>query len=117
VRRIADAVGFHYTYDEKTGEYGHPAAVIVLTPDGRVSRYLLGLGLAARDLRLAVREASGATVGSLADRVMLLCYHFDATTGRYTAQVARLAKVVGALSMVLVGGLLWRSGRPREVPA
>jgi protein SCO1/2 len=81
---LTDAVGFRYAYDAQADDFAHPAGVVVLTPDGHVSRYLYGYDFDATDLRLSLVEASQERIGSLADRALLVCYHYDPLTGRAT---------------------------------
>jgi protein SCO1/2 len=84
---LAAALGFHYAYDANLQQYAHGAAIYVVTPKGIVSRYLLGIDFAPRDLRLSLVEASDNRLGSAVDQVLLLCYHYDPSTGRYSTAV------------------------------
>jgi protein SCO1/2 len=84
---LAAALGFHYAYDANLQQYAHGAAIYVATPKGIVSRYLLGIDFAPRDLRLSLVEASNNRLGSAVDQVLLLCYHYDPSTGRYSTAV------------------------------
>ncbi|MCA1555004.1 MAG: SCO family protein, partial [Chloroflexi bacterium] len=83
IQRVTDAVGFHFAYDARQDEFAHPAGVIVLTPEGRVSRYLYGTEISAQDMRLALVEASQHRIGSPVDELLLVCYHYDPTLGKY----------------------------------
>ncbi len=103
LRRLTESVGFRYVYDEDRGQYAHAAALVVLTPSGRVSRYLTGVEFPARDLRLALVEASNHQIGTPLDRAMLLCYHYDPITGRYGLAVLNVVRFFG---VVTVGGLV-----------
>jgi protein SCO1/2 len=100
IDRITGALGYGYVYDQVTDQYAHPAAIAVLTPDGRVSRYLLGFDYAPRDLRLALVESSQGQVGTLADRALLRCYAYDPATGKYGFAVMTAMRT-GALLTVL----------------
>jgi protein SCO1/2 len=115
VATLTDAVGFRYEYDPKTEQYAHGSGLIVLAPDGTVSRYLFGVRFGPRDLRLALAEASEGKVGSPADQVLLLCYRYDPATGRYTLSVLRLMRLASAVCVLglvgMVGVLLWRGRR------
>jgi protein SCO1/2 len=122
VKRLAEAAGVRYYYDAQSHQYRHPSVVMTLTPTGRISRYLLGLGIPARDLRLALAEADNGRIshptGDVLDRLMLLCYHYDATAGRYSLAARTFVRAgsVGAAS--LLGIFLWslaRQGRFRRV--
>ena len=83
VRVLAEALGFKYRYDAPTAQFAHPAVAFVLTPEGRISRYLYGVDFPGRDLRLSLVEASGGRVGTSFDRVLLKCFRYDPGTGRY----------------------------------
>lgn len=115
VASLADAVGFRYTYDPGTEQYAHGSGLVVLAPDGTVSRYLLGVRFEPRDLRLALAEASEGKVGSPTDQALLLCYRYDPTTGTYTFTVIRLLKWLSGFTVLgiagLVGALAWRGRR------
>jgi protein SCO1/2 len=121
IDRLADAVGFSYSYDADANEYAHPLGVIVLTPGGEVSRYLYGLDYPPNEVRLALVEASAARIGSLIDRAVLLCYHYDPLTGRYTPLALNLLRGgggAGALAILLFLGWLWRADlRPAQQAA
>ena len=77
IKALADAVGFRYTYDPAIAQYAHPAAITVLTPEARVSRYLFGIDYGATDLRLTIVDAAGGRIGTVVDRTLLYCYHYD----------------------------------------
>jgi protein SCO1/2 len=122
IAALADAVGFRYQYDSETEQYAHGSGIVVLAPDGTVSRYLLGVRYEPRDLRLALAEASAGKVGSPADQVLLLCYRYDPATGAYTFRIIRLLKWLSAAAVFgvagLVGFLAWRGRRrPSGPPA
>jgi len=111
---LTRALGYRYLYDAEADQDIHPAAAFVLTPDGKVSRVLTELGLDARDLRLALVEAGQGRIGSLGDRVRLLCSAFDPQHGIYTLAISRLlAGASGVTVLLLIGGigLLWRADR------
>ncbi|GAA4334354.1 hypothetical protein GCM10023144_26550 [Pigmentiphaga soli] len=108
VARIARAVGFHYRRDPATGQYAHPAGFVVATPDGTVSRYFPGVRFAPRDLRLALVEASRGTVGSVSDRLFLLCAHYDPQRGRYTLAAMTAARAAGLAVLAVLAAMLWR---------
>ena len=99
IRAVADAVGFHYRYDPKTQVFLHASGIMVLTPDGHVSRYLYGVEFTPKDLKLGLMEASGNRIGSAADQILLLCYHYDPSTGKYGAAVMNLLRAAAALML------------------
>ncbi len=93
-------VGFRYVYDRDRNEYAHAAGITVLTPEGRVSRYIFGIDFPPRDVRLALVESAGGQVGTLIDQAMLYCFHYNPMTGRYTAAAMRILQAAGAMTVV-----------------
>lgn len=104
IDRLATAVGFGFEYDEQSGQYAHAAGVVVLTPAGRTSRYISGVGYAARDLRLSLVEASANQIGSVTDQAMLLCFRYDPRTGKYGLAITRAIQFAGLLTVAAVVG-------------
>ncbi|MCB1032460.1 MAG: SCO family protein [Acidobacteria bacterium] len=104
IRRLADAMGFTYQYQEETGEYAHAAGIVVATPEGRSARYLYGIDYAPRALRLALVEASEGKIGSAVDQVLLFCYHYDPATGKYSTAVMNLVQAGGVITVLLLVG-------------
>jgi protein SCO1/2 len=102
IQRIAKAVGFRYVWDEATRQFAHPAGTVVLTPEGRLARYLFGVEYAPRDLRLAIVEASANRIGSPVDQILLACYQYDPAAGRYSASAMKILRL---LSLVTVAAL------------
>jgi protein SCO1 len=107
IDRLTKAVGFRYVYDEKRDQFAHGAAITVATPSGLISRYFYGIEYSARDLRLGLVEASANRIGTIADRVMLLCYHYDPSTGRYGLMALTLVRIGGILTVAAFGIFLW----------
>ena len=111
VRALADAVGFRYAYDAKTGEYAHNAANVLLSPTGKITRYLYGIDHAPRDVKLGLIEASDGTVGTAFDRFLITCYEYDHDAQSYSLAVLTVTKIGGVLLLLVFGGLLvffWR---------
>ena len=106
INRLTQAVGFRYFYDEERKEYAHPAVVMVLTPDGTISRYLFGIEFKPTDVRLALLEASQGKIGSTIDRVLLYCYHYDPNSKGYVLMAGQIMKIGGAVTLVIFVGLL-----------
>ena len=116
-RRLADAIGFKYYYDEKQKQYAHPAVVTILTGTGVVSRYLYGIEYKPRDLRMALLEASKGNIGSTVDRIILYCYHYDPDAGGYVLFAANVMKLGGAMTLLALSiflGILWIRERKRK---
>jgi protein SCO1/2 len=106
INRLADAVGFRYFFDVRTQQYGHASAIMLLTPDGHLSRYFYGLEYAPEDLRLGLVEASRGKIGSLADAILLLCCKYDPTTGKYGLMVTRMLSIGGGITILAVGSMI-----------
>jgi protein SCO1/2 len=122
VGAIAEAVGFQYRFLPQSGEYSHPIAMMVLTPEAKVSRYIYGFGYQPRDLKIALMEASqGKLVRSIGDRLILFCYMYDPNAGGYTLQAVRIMQLAGVVTMVLLFGgiavLFVRERSRRRTPA
>jgi protein SCO1 len=102
IRRLTRAVGFRYLPLE-SGEFAHAGGIMVVTPDGRLSRYFFGVEFSARDLRWALIEASGNKIGLHVDRLMLLCYRYDPLTGKYGMIISNALRVLGLFTLLILG--------------
>ena len=107
VKKLADAVGFQYTYDSRTDQFAHGAALLVLTPEGRTSRYFYGFEYKPRDLRLAIVEASAGKIGTATDQLLLLCFHYDPATGKYSRNAMMFARAGGVTTLLALGGFIF----------
>jgi protein SCO1 len=117
IKALTKAVGFRYVWDPVTKQYAHAGGIMVLTPQGKISRYFYGIEYAPRDLRFGVIDASAGKVGSLADQVILYCYMYDPDRGTYGLVVMRLLRIFGGLTMVTLLALflyLRRKEKQRE---
>src|SRR4030095_10715234 len=116
IDRLTKAAGFRYAWDAETKQYAHPSGVIVLTPDGRLSKYLFGIEYAPRDLRFGIVEASEGKAGTMADALLLYCYHYDPMTGRYGLVIMRAIRIAGGITVLAIGAfvfiMLSRERRP-----
>jgi protein SCO1/2 len=106
IRRLADAVGFRYSYDPATGQYAHAAGIMVATPKGRLARYYYGVEFPPRDVKFGLMEASADRIGSPVDQVLLFCYHYDSATGRYTPIVRSGLRLAGLATVAGLGLLI-----------
>lgn len=117
IAALTEAVGFHYVYDALLNQYAHASGIMVLTPQGRIARYFYGIDYPPRDLRLGLVEASAGKIGSPVDQVLLLCYHYDPSTGKYAVMVTnslRIGGVIIVLFLVVLFFLLHRRVRKRQ---
>jgi protein SCO1/2 len=107
IHAVARALGISYNYNESRDEYVHPAAFLIAAPDGTLSRYVYGLEYHPNTVRLSLIEASQGKVGSTMDRLILFCFHYDASEGRYAPVARNIMKVGGAVTAVSLAGLLF----------
>jgi protein SCO1/2 len=120
VQRLGDAVGFQYEWDDRTNQYAHSAALVLLSPEGVVTRYLWGFQYKPLDLRASLMEASDGTIGTTVDRLVLYCYRYDAEAGSYVPFILNIMKLGGLLTLLVLGTLLvilWRGERARRLRA
>lgn len=100
---LADSIGFGYRFDPQQQQYAHSSAVAVVTADGRLSRWLYGLGYQASDLRLALTEAGQGKLGAIKEQLLLLCYHYDPQSGTYSSRIILLLQVAGVATVLVLG--------------
>jgi protein SCO1/2 len=111
INALTKVVGFQYQYDPKSNQYAHATAIMVLTPQGRISRYFYGVDFPPKDLRMGLVEASQGKIGNAVDAVLLYCYHYDPETGKYGAMVANILRLAAAATILILGiflFILWR---------
>ncbi len=106
IERLAQAVGFRYQYDPETGLYLHASGIMVLTPEGKLARYFYGIDYAPKDVRLGLIEASQNKIGSAVDQLLLLCYQYDPSTGKYGLVIMNSLRVAGGLTVVTMVGFI-----------
>lgn len=121
IKQLADAVGFQFVYDEDTDEFAHAAVVTVLTDEGKISRYLYGVQFLAKDLKLALLEASEGKIGSTLERILLYCYRYDPDSKSYAMVAVNVMKLGGLVTVLGLGiflGVMWfRERKRRHVPS
>jgi protein SCO1/2 len=120
IAALTKAVGFRYVWDAEQKQFAHATGITLLTPQGRIAQYFFGIEYPAKDLRFAIIEASEEKIGNVVDQLLLLCYHYDPKTGRYTATVRNLLRGGAALTLVVLAGfvtiMLWRERAGAERP-
>ena len=119
IRRLTEAVGFRYRFDPAQNQFLHASGIMIVTPEGKLSRYFYDVRYSGRDLRLGLVEASQNKIGSAVDQVLLYCFHYDATLGKYSASVMTFVRAGGVLTMLSIAAFVWllvRRGRPLTPP-
>ena len=104
---ITKAAGFQYEYDPKTGQFAHTTAIMLLTPQGKISQYYFGIDFPPKDLRLGLIEASQNKIGNLMDELLLYCYHYDPEKGKYSATVMNILRLMGVATMLCLGTFIF----------
>ncbi|HEX7152644.1 MAG TPA: SCO family protein [Thermoanaerobaculia bacterium] len=107
IKKLADTVGFQFAYDPPSDQFAHAAALIVLTPEGKTSRYFYGFEYKPRDLRLALVEASDSKIGNATDQLLLLCYHYDPTIGKYSRNAMNFMRAGGVATVATLAGFFF----------
>ncbi len=107
VKALANTVGFHYAYDMRMDQFAHATGLMVLTPGGLVSRYLYGFEFKPRDLKLALMEASASRIGTMTDQLLLLCYHYEPATGKYSRNAMNFVRAGGAATVLGLAGFIF----------
>ena len=102
IKQVASAVGYRYVYLPETGQYAHPAGIMVLTPGGKLGQYFYGIEYSPRDLKLALMESSENRIGSIVDQALLYCFAYDPATGTYGFVILRVLRVLGVITVVLI---------------
>ena len=105
IETLAKQVGFRYSYDSINNQYAHAAGIIVLTPDGKLSRYFFGVEFSPKDLKFGLIDASGGKIGSVADKLLMFCYHYDPSDGKYGAAIQNILRIGGVLTLLAMGGM------------
>jgi protein SCO1 len=111
INSLAEQIGFRYTYDGITKQWAHASTIIVLTPDGKLSQYWNGIDFDPGDLRLSLIQASDGKIGSIIDHVLLYCYQYDATRGKYSLVIMRLVQLCSIATLVGLVAFVWISSR------
>ena len=105
IKRLTDAVGFRYHFDEATNQFAHASAIYVTTPQGKLARYFYGIEYPPRDLRLGLIEAADNKIGTPVDQLLLYCFHYDPATGKYGAAVMNLMRLGGIVTLLAIVGM------------
>jgi protein SCO1 len=113
IKKLTDEIGFRYTYDEPIDQWAHASAILVLTPDGRVSQYFYGIEHDPGDLKYSLIEASGGKIGSFLDHALLFCYRYNPSTGKYSLMIMRVVRLAGVATVLGIVAFVVLAGRRR----
>ncbi|APJ04954.1 SCO family protein [Silvanigrella aquatica] len=117
IKKLTDQIGFYYRYDPASKEFAHAAAIFFITPDAKISSYLYGISYKSRDVKFALMDASKNKIGSAADQVLLTCFHYNSTTGKYDAFAMGMLRIAASITVLLLililGYFFWREKRKK----
>lgn len=102
IEQVADAIGFHFIYDQRIDEYAHPSGLVILTPAGKIARYFYGIEFPPDDVRFGLVEASAGKIGSPVDQILIMCYHYDPDTGRYSPIITNILRIFGTATIFFI---------------
>jgi len=118
IDKVTSAAGFSYKWDEKTDQFAHAAAVMVTTPDGKLSKYFYGIDYSPKDVKFGIMESAQNRVGNAAEQLLLYCYHYDPSTGKYGLAILRVMRLGGVLTLIGLGAMgfvFWRRNKKKAV--
>jgi protein SCO1 len=107
IKKLTNTVGFHYNWDPISKQFAHASGIMVLTPEGKIARYFYGISYKPRDFRLGLVEASANKIGTPADQVLLFCYHYDPTTGKYGMAITQITRALGTATVLCLGAFVF----------
>jgi protein SCO1 len=106
IKALANAVGFRYAYDPESKQFAHASVIMILTPEGKISKYFYGINYPSRELRLGLVDASEGRIGTPVDAVLLFCYHYDPATGKYGVIISHVIQIAGGITILALAGLI-----------
>jgi protein SCO1/2 len=117
IDKVTNAVGFRYEWDERSNQFAHGSAIMVATPEGKLSRYLYGIDYAPKDLKFSLMDSAESKIGNPVEQLSLYCYHYDPSTGKYGLAILSVMRIFAVITMIGLGGLIfvyWRKGRAKD---
>jgi protein SCO1/2 len=115
IHRLAEQIGFRYTYDTYTKQWAHASGIVLLTPAGMVSQYFYGIEFDPADLRLSLIQASNQRLGSLTDHILLYCFQYNPTTGKYSIAIMRVLRAFAVATVLLIAGFIFVESRRKRI--
>ncbi|MDQ3750299.1 MAG: SCO family protein [Acidobacteriota bacterium] len=118
IDRVTQAVGFNYQFDEATNQFAHAGGVMIITPAGKISRYLYGIDYAPKDLKFSLMDSAEGKIGNPAEQLYLYCFHYNPATGKYGLEILSVLRLMAIATIIGIGGMLfvfWRSNKKRNL--
>lgn len=107
IDKLTKAAGFKYKFDEQTNQFAHAGGIMVINPDGKISRYLYGIDYAPKDLKFALMDSAEDKIGNPAEQLLLYCFHYNPATGKYGLAILSVMRIVGVLTLLGLGGMIF----------
>jgi len=117
IDRVTSAAGFSYKWDERTNQFAHAAGVMIVTPEGKLSRYFYGIDYAPKDIKFGVMESAGEKIGSPSEKLLLYCFHYDPATGKYGFAILKIMRIAGVFTLLGMGTMIyafWRKNKKKS---
>ena len=117
IDKVTKTVGFNYYWDEKSNQFAHAGGIMIVTPEGKLSRYLYGIDYAPKDIKFAVMDSAQNKIGSTAEQLMLYCYHYDPATGKYGLSILKVIRLGGIVTLIGLGAMFfvfWRRNKAKN---
>ncbi|MFN2500931.1 MAG: SCO family protein [Pyrinomonadaceae bacterium] len=117
IDKVTSAAGFSYKWDEKSGQFAHAACIMIASPEGRLSRYLYGIEYAPKDVKFGIMESAQSRIGNTTEQLLLYCYHYDPSTGKYGLAILRLVRMGGVLTLLGLSAMafvFWRRNKRKD---
>jgi protein SCO1/2 len=114
IDKVTKAVGFNYEYDQATDQFAHAGGVIIITPEGKTSRYIYGIDYSPKDLKFALMDSAEGKIGSPVEQLYLYCFHYNPATGKYGLQILSVLRLMAVATVLGLGGMLfvfWRRSK------
>lgn len=118
IDKVTKAVGFNYEYDKQTDQFAHAGGIMIITPEGKISRYFYGIDYSPKDLKFGIMDSAQNKVGNPAEQLLLYCFHYDPSTGRYGLAVINVIRIAGVLTLLGMGGMFfvfWRYNKKKKL--
>lgn len=118
IDKVTKAVGFNYEYDKQTDQFAHAGGIMIITPEGKISRYFYGIDYSPKDVKFGIMESAQNKVGNPAEQLLLYCFHYDPSTGRYGLAVMNVIRIAGVLTLLGMGGMFfvfWRYNKKKKL--
>ena len=107
IEKVTSAAGFSFKWDEKSAQFAHAAGVMIVTPDGKLTRYFYGIDYSPKDVKFGIMESAESKIGNPAEKLLLYCFHYDPSTGKYGLSILRVLRLFGIFTVLGMGAMIF----------